>query len=74
MRILKNNGVQGQFDIIDHDIFFLGITFLGLIESIPSWYKSYLTNRTFLVNVENGYSGPGDLTLYINLFLDHLFT
>ena len=26
-----------------------------------SWYKSYLTNRTLLVNVEKNLSSPGDL-------------
>ena len=35
---------------------------LGFSEATISSYKSYLTNRTFLVNVENEHSTPGDLS------------
>ena len=35
---------------------------LGYSMATISWNKSYLTNRTFLVNVEKNLSLPGDLT------------
>ena len=35
---------------------------LGFSQATISWYKSYLTNRTFLVNVEKNLSSPVDLT------------
>ena len=36
--------------------------FLGCSKATISWYDSYLTNRTFIVNVENYFSSPGDLS------------
>ena len=54
--------LQKAFDTIDHEIFFSKMYFLGFSEATISWCKSYLTNRTFLVNVENDFSSPGDLS------------
>ncbi len=54
--------LQKAFDTIDHEIFFSKMIFLGFSEATISWYRSYLTNRTFLVNVENDFSSPGDLS------------
>ena len=54
--------LQKAFDTIDHDIFFSKMVHFGFSEATISWYKSYLTNRTFLVNVENELSTPGDLS------------
>ena len=34
---------------------------LGFAESTIRWYKSYLTNRCFIVNVEKDFSSPGKL-------------
>ena len=44
--------LQKAFETIDHDIFVSKIVHLGFSEATIYWYKSYLTNRTFLVNVE----------------------
>ena len=54
--------LQKAFDTIDHEIFFSKMSHLGFSQATISWYKSYLTNRTFLVNVENELSSPGDLS------------
>ena len=54
--------LQKAFDTIDHEIFFSKMVHLGFSQATISWYKSYLTNRTFLVNVEKNLSSPGDLT------------
>ena len=53
--------LQKAFDTIDHEIFFSKMVHLGFSQAIISWYKSYLTNRTFLVNVEKKPSSPGIL-------------
>ena len=54
--------LQKAFDTIDHEIFLSKLTFLGFSESTILWYKSYLTNRTFVVNIANEFSSPGDLS------------
>ena len=54
--------LQKAFDTIDHEIFFSKMVHLGFSEATISWYKSYLTRRTFLVNVEKDFSSPGDLS------------
>ena len=54
--------LQKAFDTINHDIFLSKISCLGFSKSAIAWYKSYLENRTFLVNVENKFSNPGNLT------------
>jgi hypothetical protein len=54
--------LQKAFDTIDHQIFSSKMSFLGFSKATISWYESYLTNRTFLVNVENDFSSSGDLS------------
>ena len=54
--------LQKDFTTIDHEIFFSKMVHLGFSHATISWYKSYLTNRTFLVNVEINFSSPGDIT------------
>ena len=54
--------LQKAFDTIDHEILLMKLECLGFSKSSINWYKSYLENRKFLVNVENEYSNPGDLT------------
>ena len=54
--------LQKAFDTIDHEIFFAKMVHLGFSQDIIAWYKSYLTNRKFLVSIENKLSSPGDLT------------
>ena len=39
---------------------------LDFSQATISWYKSYLTNRTFLVNVENNLSSTEDLTCCVS--------
>ena len=43
--------LQKAVDTIDHYIFFSKMVHLGFSDATISWFKSYLTNRTFLVNV-----------------------
>ena len=35
--------------------------YIGFSKKTIAWFKSYITNRSFIVNVENDYSVPGQL-------------
>ena len=54
--------LQKAFDTIDHEIFLSKLICLGFSKNCVSWYRSYLQNRTFVVNVDKEYSDPGKLT------------
>ena len=54
--------LQKAFDTIAHKIFFSKMSFLGFSKATIPCYESYLTNKTFLVNVENDFSSSGDLS------------
>ena len=53
--------LQKAFDTIDHEVFFSKMAHIGFSSDTINWYKSYLNNRTFLVNIEKELSSPGDL-------------
>ena len=48
-------------DTIDHKVVLDKLVYMGFSDYAISWVKSYLSNRSFIVNVENVYSDPGDL-------------
>ena len=63
--------LQKVFDTTNHRILLDKLVFLGFSNSAISWFKSYLSNRSFIVNVKNDHSDPGDIrttpfSLYIN--------
>ena len=53
--------LQKAFDTINHDILIKKMTFLGFSEETTNWFKSYLTNRKFIVHINNSFSEPGNL-------------
>ena len=53
--------LQKAFDTIDHEIFLKKIKYLGFSKSTISWYKSYLEERYFVVNIENSFSEQASL-------------
>ena len=53
--------LQKAFDTIDHEIFSMKLECMGFSKSTILWYKSYLKNRTFQVNIEDEYSNLGNL-------------
>ena len=53
--------LQKAFDTINHDILIQKMTFLGFSEETTNWFKSYLTNRKFIVHINNSFSEPGNL-------------
>ena len=53
--------LQKAFDTINHKVLFDKLVYMGFCDDAILWFKSYLSNRSFIVNVENEYSDPGDL-------------
>ena len=48
--------LRKAFDTIDHEILLEKMVHLQFSTQSIMWFKSYLTNRTFIVNVENSFS------------------
>ena len=54
--------LQKAFDTIDHDILLEKMHCLGFSGPTMQWFRSYLTNRLFSVNLGNEFSSPGKLS------------
>ena len=54
--------LQKAFDTIDHEIFLEKMKYLGFADSVLFWFRSYLTKRTFYVNIGKDSSSPGELS------------
>ena len=54
--------LQKAFDTIDHSILLDKMNCLGFSHSMVAWFNSYLTNRSFIVNIGKEYSSPGKLS------------
>ena len=50
--------LQKAFDTIDHDILLQKLYATGFSKHSVNWFRSYLLNRTFLVNLGNAFSQP----------------
>ena len=50
--------LQKAFDTIDHDILLQKLYANCFSKYSVNWFRSYLTNRTFLVNLRNSFSQP----------------
>ena len=50
--------LQKAFDKIDHDILLQKLYAIGFSKNSVNWFRSYLINRTFLVNLGNAFSQP----------------
>ena len=53
--------LQKAFDTIDHKILLQKMKYLHFSDSVIKWFKSYLENRTLSVQVEDSFSGLGNL-------------
>ena len=51
--------LQKAFDTIDHDILLQNLYAIGFSKHSVNWFRSYLTNRTFLVILGNVFSQHG---------------
>ena len=54
--------LQKAIDTIDYEIFLDKMVCLGFSDSTISWFKSYLQDRSFSVNIGKEYSNPGILS------------
>ena len=54
--------LQKAFDTIDHSILLEKMCCLGFAGKTIEWYTSYLTNRSFIVNVGKEFSCPSKLS------------
>ena len=54
--------LQKAFDTIDHEILLKKMGCIGFSEKVISWFESYLSGRTFKVNIDKKFSDPGNLT------------
>ena len=48
--------LQKAFDTTDHDILLQKLYAIGFSKHSMNWFRSYLINRTFLVNLKNAFS------------------
>ena len=53
---------QKAFDTIDHDILLQKLYALAFSKHSVNWFRSYLINRTFLVNLGNAFSQPANVS------------
>ena len=53
--------LQKAFDTIDHEIMLQKLKAIKFSESTIKWFKSYLSERIFLVNIENKLSDFGKI-------------
>ena len=54
--------LQKAFDTIDHDILLKKLSAIGFSNHTIGWFKSYLSNRLFRVNLGNCYSDLSNIT------------
>ena len=54
--------LQKAFDTIDHNILLEKMIHLKFSSHVISWFKSYLSNRTFNVSINEAFSNAGNLT------------
>ena len=50
--------LQKAFDTIDHDILLQILYAIAFSKHLVNWFRSYLINRTFFVNLGNAFSQP----------------
>ena len=50
--------LEKAFDRIDHDIVLQKLYAVGFSKHAVNWFRSYLINRTFLINLGNIFSQP----------------
>ena len=59
--------LQKAFDTIDHEILLQKLKAIKFSESTIKWFKSYLSERIFLVNIGNKISDFGEISCGVPL-------
>ena len=55
-------GLQKAFDTINRDILLQKLCVISFSKHSVNWFRSYLINRTFLVNLGNAFSQPANVS------------
>ena len=53
--------LQKAFDTLDHGVLLEKRKYFGFRASVTKWFESYLSNRKFLVSIDNVFSEAGTL-------------
>ena len=53
--------LQKAFDTLDHGVLLEKMKYFGFRASVIKWFESYLSNRKFLVCIDNVFSEAGTL-------------
>ena len=53
--------LQKASDTIDHQILIKKMKYLGFSKNVIAWFKSYLSERKFKMNINSSYSRPSNL-------------
>ena len=51
-------GLQKAFDTIGHEILTKEMKYLGFSKNVITWFKLYLSERQFKININTSYSSP----------------
>ena len=62
MTVMTLTDLQNAFDTIDHDLLLEKLYVIGFSKHTVNWFKSYLSNRFFLVNLGNNFSQLGSVS------------
>ena len=62
MTVMTLTDLQNVFDTIDHDLLLEKLYVIGFSKHTVNWFKSYLSNRFFLVNLGNNFSQLGSVS------------
>ena len=54
--------LQKAFDTIDHDMLLQKLYVIGFSKRTVNWFKSYLSNRYFKVNLGHNFSQPASVS------------
>ena len=54
--------LQKAFDTIYHAVLLQKLYAIGFLKHTVNWFQSYLSNRSFLVNLENNFSQPASVS------------
>ena len=54
--------LQKAFDTIGHDVLLQKLYAIGFSKHTVNWFKSYISNRSFLVNLGNSFSQPASVS------------
>ena len=58
--------LQKAFDTIDHPILLMNMKYLGFSKNAIVWFKSYLSEQKYKININTSYSSPSNLIYVVS--------